>query len=394
MSLPSSHALHRVEDLLARLNVVGPLQAVLRDRSALVRPGARWGLTGATGGWGRAFARALLHHDPAARLIVPVRGDAPSAHARLIRAWAPTAVWRAQALAERWWERTTVVPLDDLTELSAASSIGRLDTVVHAAAELSLAAPFERSWHANVEGTRAAWRWARRHHAERFDHVSTLSVFVAGGAPAGSLFEDDPLTQATVLSGGYAASKWAAEAWLTDEAGRLGAKAPALAVHRLGLIAPAADESPSEGLAAVARAWAKWGRPGWAQAVGGEAMDLTPVGRSVDRMLAIAAAGGTGAFHAAAQTPITGSALLAALSQAFGDRSGRWPSGDPLARHAQRALQRWADPVRHAQAPWHDLFQSTHHRYDATHAHDLDGQRWQADEGLVERLSELSRESR
>lgn len=358
-----------IATLLARLGQRSPIGAFPVGAAAPLSAGAVWGLTGAAGWWGRHFARALLSADPRATLVVPVRAaNREGALARLHAAWMPSESWRQQAATERWWQRTHVLALASLDappDLGGLRPWKGLDTVVHAAADTSLALTVDQAWATNVVGTQNAWNWAVAGGARRFDHISTLSVWVAAQTPPGVLLETDALDQAGRVWGGYAASKWAAEAWL---AGR--SAGPSVAVHRLGLISHSAGEgwAPLDPLALTARAWARWGRPPWLAPRSSEKVDWSPVEHTVAGVLAVARAGAVGPFHWASRQAIPASAWLEALERRFGTSPGDWPPDDGLGRAARRAFGRWSHPERARRLWWHDAFQSDRHRFAADRA--------------------------
>lgn len=368
-----------VEELLDRLGLASgvPIPAVPIGQDVPAPIGASWGLTGATGWWGRHAARALLRAEAGHALVVPVRApDAATGLARVQAAWAPTPALREEAARSGWWDRTRVVALADLASTPLPQERG-LHGIIHAAADLSLANGLEGAWGANVTATQQAWRWALASGARRFDHLSTLSVWVAGNTPAGWVHETDNLRRAERLWGGYAASKWAAEAWLSHQAVSA-ATPPCLSVHRLGLLSHSASEgwAPGDGLAASARAWARWGRPEWAVPMPGDAVDWSPVDRVVAGVLGRAQAGEHGPFHLAARTPIPAADWLAALARRWGDAPGEWPILNPAAKAAHRAFGRWSAPGLAPTRWWHDVFQSDRHRYGVRPHREADQWDW------------------
>lgn len=369
--------------LRRRLGIAGVLPPFPQQPGAAARGGGRWGLTGATGWWGRHAGRAGLRADPLMEWVVPVRARSPEeARARVQAAWAPTRKLQQEAHAGRWWARTHVRPIQDLAS-GAPLAPEALQGVIHAAASVSLAATLDEAWNHNVVGTQRAWNWAHASGAARFDHVSSLSVWASGRTPPGAVHEDDALERAVALCGGYAASKWAAEAWLAVAAQE--SRSPVLAIHRLGLVGYSEEEgwAPCDPLAATVLAWHRWGRPAWIRPLESEAVDWSPVARTVEGVLAAIRLGSAGPFHWAAEFPLPAAAWVRLLERWCGGASGVWPR-TPEGRPAHRAFGRWSCPNAWRRLWWCDAFQSDRHRFGAARAAALIP-RWTANEGDVER---------
>jgi nucleoside-diphosphate-sugar epimerase len=327
-------------------------------RPPLVLP-ETWVITGATGGFGRHLARALLRTQPALRLLLPVRAaNLAEATARVGAALCPTSALRAEAQRHGWAGRITPWVLADLDQWSPGST--PVGSVIHSAADLSLALSAEALWPSNVALTERLVRFAHRVHARRFDHISTLSVWVAGDTPAGVCQETDALTRAGTLHGGYAATKWASE-WALP----MWTDGLPTALHRLGLLVGSPEEPlglAGDPMAATARAWARWGKPPFAgPAPATVAFDWTPIETAAAAVAHVALGQGTGVFQWAATEPVSGERWVHALTQRYGATPGEWPATDPVGKAARRAWGRWVQPDR--QGWWMDLFQSSRHRY-------------------------------
>ena len=370
--IPPSHRKHSwaTSELLDRLGLEGPAGAVPLGGEAPAKQGATWMLTGGTGWLGRHMAREILAQDEDAFLILPVRAaDRDEAMGRVRRALCTTPQLRAKAEDERWNLRVQPMAISDLALEGAgglADPCQQVDHVVHCAANMSLALSVDQAWRDNVVATQRTFDWARQHGATRFDHVSTLSVFVAGDTPMGGIRETDALDRAERLWGGYAASKWAAEAWLArQEGGEM-----ALAVHRPGLLSYSHSDgwAHNDGLAAAARAFKLWGKPAWAWCTGREFVDWSPVDEAAQGMMRAMQAGICGPLHWASARPVPGRVLIEILERMGSEGVGDWPECDPLSKTARRALGRWHNKRRSDVLWWHDIFQSGLHRFHADRA--------------------------
>ncbi|HEY9843600.1 MAG TPA: thioester reductase domain-containing protein, partial [Candidatus Obscuribacterales bacterium] len=93
--------------------------------------------------------------------------------------------------------------------ISEADKLDRCDAILHCAAQVDLVRDFASLYPANVASLAALTRLGKPLH-----YVSTLSVLVAAGNRPAIASESDDLSQTDTVFGGYAQSKWAAEAWL------------------------------------------------------------------------------------------------------------------------------------------------------------------------------------
>jgi len=243
-------------------------------------------LTGATGFLGaRVLGELLARGAPAITCLV-------REPARL-----------APILRELDASRVTVVagdlaqPLADAVDAELAGA-----TVVHCAAEVSLARPYGALRATNVVGTSRVLALAGQVH-----HASTLSVLVGGDHP-GSVDEATPLEHAGRVHGGYAQSKWAAE-WLAREAGAT--------IYRFGLLT-----GDTETGRAPPRDWLTWFVRGLARVgavprgAGELRVDITPVDHAARALATLVLAGATGTFHVANPRSATLDELVLALRRA------------------------------------------------------------------------------
>jgi long-chain acyl-CoA synthetase len=170
-------------------------------------------LTGGTGFIGTHVARRLLDHEPDVELVALVRAADPAeARHRLARAW-----WDMPQLGAAIGERVRPVvgdvrsPRLGMSEETYRELVGRVDVIVHAAADLRIGVPLEDLRATNVDGVRHVLELARAierdHELERLVHVSTAYV---AGRRSGTIEEGPPSNRFGFLSP-YEASKYEGE---------------------------------------------------------------------------------------------------------------------------------------------------------------------------------------
>lgn len=312
LSAARLQATPRVRDLAASLRA-GPepewqttarlAARIPRFTSPSAGPGGGGALlvTGATGFLGRRLCQALTARGE--RVIALVRApDTAAAQARLGpgagEALAGDLARPRLGVTARTWERLTA----------------EVGVVVHLGARVDLAADLARLAPVNIGGTAAALDLARAAGA-RFVHASTLSVFVASDRPDRVFYEDDDLRTPCQLAGGYAQSKWVAEAAVR----RAGVDA---VLVRYGLLSPprAGEGAPAaDWFGHFVRALARLGSvpADWEESDLG--CDLTPLDDAVAATLAILAqppGGASAAVHVAGERPIGVGRLLTAMRAA------------------------------------------------------------------------------
>ncbi len=233
-----SHDCMRSEDLLRDIEALAP--AKLDDAPAVGGRPPEGGtpnffLTGATGLLGSHLLSAMLS-ETTAIVYCLVRAD-DDAHA----------LQRIQSALQRNPSpphdsfRARIVPVrgdvgqiqfglrdDEWSRLAAA-----IDGVYHCAADLNLLASYRELRSANVEGTAEVLRFLHNGKRKCLHYASTLSVFVASDLNRGKLLESDHLERACRVYGGYAQSKWAAEALLRS----VESAAAPISYYRFGLLA-------------------------------------------------------------------------------------------------------------------------------------------------------------
>jgi len=104
------------------------------------------------------------------------------------------------------------------------------DSIIHCAAGVDMVADYADLEDVNVAATTALLRLAQTGRPKRFEHMSSLAVFVNSNQPEGDFFEHDPLCRDGHVHGGYAQTKWVAEG-VVRAAAAVGAN-----VYRLGLL--------------------------------------------------------------------------------------------------------------------------------------------------------------
>lgn len=182
-------------------------------------------LTGATGFMGRQILLRLLENTGASIHVI-------------MRAQSPDQGWQRLNIDIRFKPRIHIIcgdvaqehfALDGATWTALADQIS---TIVHCAAIVNMALPYEALEDANVRAVHTLLCLAAEGRAKHIHHASTLSVFVATDRNSGIALENDTLGATTQIYGGYAQSKWAAEILLL--AART--KGHTITLHRFGLI--------------------------------------------------------------------------------------------------------------------------------------------------------------
>ncbi len=119
-----------------------------------------------------------------------------------------------------------------LPQISWNELVEQVDTVYHCAAQVNNLASYSDLRQANVVGTEEVVRFLCAGRTKCLHYISTLSVFVATDCNHGVLLESDHLAGTSIVYGGYAQTKWAAEVFLRGLEGKAGP----ITYHRLGLI--------------------------------------------------------------------------------------------------------------------------------------------------------------
>jgi amino acid adenylation domain-containing protein/thioester reductase-like protein len=339
-------------------------------------------LTGATGFLGRWLLRSLLEEGKGPVHCLVRARNVEEGLERLLQAlkstgpckndWAKRLVpWCGDLEAEQWG-----LPNSSWKRLALA-----LDRIIHSGARVHLSEPYERLKDPNLKGTQTALKLQASGRSKALHYVSTLSVFVGSDRNQGVAYEDDDLSQTRTLFGGYAQSKWVAEAWLRQSGGQAGP----LQIYRLGLITGDTQTGwfPEKD-------WFQWLTQGLVNLGGipqdidpAWALDLTPVDYAARALLALAKKPlpGLHTYHLANPKPLLLGQWLTAL-QAFGVRLERLPRAEWHLR-MQAALQSCTGPesassllalcrlmgeeqYKHLRSL--DLFQTTGMRFDTQNA--------------------------
>lgn len=234
---------------------------------------------------------------------------------------------------------------------------GTIGHVVHLAGRVDLTRGYESLAPVNVLGTAHAITLANALGA-RLHVASSLSVFAESEA-TGAFEPATPLEAAGSVRGGYAQSKWVAEAVVREAA-------PNATISRLGLLVP---EGPgrADQLSRVIRGLASLGG---APAVQGKslAFDCTPV-RCAAQALAQVIAQGQGTYHIANPNSARAADLLAALDLPVCDP---WPGRAPADADESVAVAAFRRAQGHAGFAG-DLFLATDRRFVCPRAWALAG---------------------
>ncbi len=245
-------------------------------------------VTGATGFLGARIVRELLLNTTDQVLCLVRAPDEETGRTRVLSAIT------AQGLEVQRNQETRIVPvLGDLSrhllglprEAFEALSM-RAKCVFHCGAQVSLMADRHVLWPTNVCGTREILRLVATGVPKALHYTSTLSVFVSADRREGTFLEVDELEHTQTVYGGYAQTKWAAEAMVRA----FGPRGRPLHIYRLGLLT--GDSETGRGaardwLALTVRGLADLGRlpSGFDPDL---AMDVTPVDYAARAMVGIA----------------------------------------------------------------------------------------------------------
>ena len=174
-------------------------------------------LTGSTGFVGAYLLRSLLRDTPAVVHCLIRSGGAERVRRNLAQygIWEEHFASRIRYVYGDLAQPLLGMPSQDFNEL--ASSI---DTIYHAAAAVDWVRPYEHLREVNVFGTRELLRLTCSGPPKSFHFLSSLAVCYSTGATEDALESDDPLTNLSGLSLGYAQSKSVAESLVRQAAER------------------------------------------------------------------------------------------------------------------------------------------------------------------------------
>ena len=262
-------------------------------------------ITGATGFLGRrVLAEVLRSTDAHVTCLVAPRGE--SAEARLIRACPAAEHPRVVAVAG-----DIALPRFGLPAEQWRGLVDAVDVVVHLAARVSLADPYRTLRAANVLGTRTALELAAEGQPKPLHYASTLSVFVSTDRNRGVAREADDLLETKRVYGGYAQSKWVADALVC-------ASDWAAASYRLGLLVGDRDTArlpESHWLSMFIRGVATLGiAPRKVDPT--LAFDATPVDDAARALVELSIRAEPKVYHLAASRPVTIERLLEVMRRA------------------------------------------------------------------------------
>jgi amino acid adenylation domain-containing protein/thioester reductase-like protein len=215
----------RVEATLAADYVAEPASdAVIKSPNAVL-------LTGVTGFLGAYLLREILRRS-ASTVCCVVRCASPADGMQRVRKHLESSgLWD-----DTWGTRIEILPGDlDAPSVGLAKvfdSLGeRIDAIVHNGAHVDFVKPYGLLKAANVTATKDLLALAALKKAKAFHYVSTLSVFAPEDGDI--VAEDTRASRGDRVEGGYAQSKWVAEA-LVRAASERGLSTT---IHRPGIIA-------------------------------------------------------------------------------------------------------------------------------------------------------------
>lgn len=347
--------------------------------------------TGATGFLGRRLLQVLLARtDWTFHLIVRDNDSA--------------AAWQRLGFDDNHRDRLRLVQGDVAQENLGLDAqtwnilADRIDAIIHCAAVVNMTSTYNALKDANVRSVHSLLLLASTGKAKIIHHASTLSVFVATDRNTGIAREDDLLEAPQNVYGGYAQSKWAAEALITNST------APA-ATYRLGLItgdSTTAACSKHDFLRTFMKGLTSLGHVP-AGAHEGLMVDVTPVDYAADMMAAGIINNATGVMHIANRYGFSLEQIIKALIRAGHTITPLTPqhwrswierrnaTHAPSAEESASimALCRLMDQETFARQRTMDIFQATGISFDTTRMQNHAGKLWREPPVADDRLLDL-----
>jgi len=265
-------------------------------------------LTGATGYLG-AYLLAELLRRTTASVVCLVRASSPAQGQERIRTNLDTYGLEVN------WQRVRVLPgaleepwLGLAPELYQQLS-DEVDTIYHAAANVSFLPTYEKLKGVNVDGLLAMLRLAACGRAKSIHHVSTYSVFNAADYNGHPTVYEEPLRgSGQGFRRGYPASKWVAER-IGDLARQRGFT---IASYRAGLLSGDTRLGRSKDDDVMALNLEACETMGVAQDLD-FLMHLTPVDYAAAALVEVSKNSPTGHYHLITETPISFAQVVDAL---------------------------------------------------------------------------------
>ena len=176
-------------------------------------------LTGSTGFVGAYLLSSLLRDTPAVVHCL-VRGGT-EASVRVRKNLVQYGLWEEHFASRiRYVHGDLAQPLLGMASRDFDELAGSIDTIYHAAAAVDWVRPYEGLRDVNVFGTRELLRLTCSGPPKSFHFLSSLAVCYSTGATQDAMESDDPITNLSGLSLGYAQSKCVAESLVRQAAER------------------------------------------------------------------------------------------------------------------------------------------------------------------------------
>ena len=336
-------------------------------------------LTGATGCLGSRVLHGLLAQEGTQDIYCIVRANSDAAaHARVIGTFAkynlaatPAQIARLKVIAG-----DVSLPQFGLNAEAYAALAHATGAVYHCAATVNMLADFETLAPANLDAVREILTFALTGRRKDLHAASTLSVFVSTDQNTGVLREDDHLQNVRRVYGGYAQTKFAAEALLLQ----VPANACNIWHYRFGLLTGDTQSGAAperDFLAMFGRGLAALGTlpDGFDDQLH---VDITPVDYAARAMLHLAQHAPADTYHIANPQPLSLGKFAAAMTRA-GQALARLPLAgwqdmlqtrpmDTAESAAALGLCRVLGAEPYARHRIMDLFQATDVTFDMTRA--------------------------
>ena len=284
---------------------------------------------------------------------------------------------------------------DDYKQLSE-----EVTDVMHCAATVNMLADYEALKETNVTGTRHVLDFCMTGGRKKLHYASTLSVFVSTDRNHGTVFENDDLSLATNIYGGYGQTKFVAEKMV------LGIN-PAYCdkfIYRYGLLCgdTVRDLSaPKDFLGMFFRGAKAAGMLPYDK-TDAMAVDITPIDQASRIVADIIERDKPGVYHIAAENPLNYNQLCTLMKEEGIIRDlvddDQWLKaistfGDNADIQALRMALCRMDAKLFRQMRYLDLFQTTGIRFDMTNTHAATPQRCKHDRELIKRYIRQSYET-
>ncbi len=348
-------------------------------------------VTGATGFLGSHLLGELLAREQGEKIRCLVRCTSPENGKERIRE-----TFLRYGLDPRSLMNVEIV-CGDITQpcLGLSTDVYRrlseeVTTVLHCAAVVNMLVNYDMLKEANVTGTRNIIDFCLTGARKALHYASTLSVFVSTDRNRGTVYENDDLSIASNIYGGYGQTKFVAEKMVQS----IRPDWCDVFIYRYGLLCGdtiQGKSAPKDFLGLFLRGAGTVGVLPY-DASDSMAVDITPIDKAVHAVADIISRNRPGVYHIASEMPLKYNDLCMVMKEK-GVISGtiayeEWQkkashfAGHPDVQALRMAICRM-DPELFKQMRYMDLFQTTGIRFDMTNTHACTSIRCQPDKELI-----------